>query len=125
MTRGGRSFVTQGTRLVCAAVLGAALTLAVGCASQGKQSIAEGARLVKSGSGSVEYTARSAGTVYVLDADQNRLIALAGMRPGQTARTDAARGEVLIDDKVITQHPIRDNRRYQFYFRPDNERRDR
>jgi hypothetical protein len=124
MTLGRRRFVKQGTWLFTLFVLGAAL-LPAGCASRGKQSIAEGAHLVKSGSGTVDYTARSAGTVYVLDADQNRLIALGGMHPGQTARTDAARGAVLIDDKVITQHPIADNRHYQIYFRPDSDRRDR
>jgi hypothetical protein len=117
-------FVKQGTWLFTLLVLGAALP-PIGCASRGKQSIAEGARLVKSGTGSLDYTAKSAGTVYVLDADQNRLVGMGGMRAGQTARTDTARGAVLIDDKVITQHPISDARHYQIYFRPDSGRGDR
>jgi hypothetical protein len=124
MTLGRRQFVKQGTRLFSLLVLGAAL-LTIGCASKGRQSIAEGARLVKSGTGTIDYTAKTAGTVYVLDADQNRLVALGGMRAGQTARTDTASGAVLIDDKVITQHPISDARHYQIYFRPDSERKDR
>ena len=96
-----------------------------GCSSHGKASIAEGAKLVKSGTGGIEYTAKTVGTVYVLDADQNRLIAVAGMHPAQTARIDTANGEVRIDSKVITSHPVSDTKHYQIYFRPDNNRGDR
>jgi len=116
--------VKQGTWFFSLLILGAAL-LQAGCASHGKESIAEGAHLVKSGTGSLDYTAKTAGTVYILDADQNRLVALGGMRAGQTAHADAARGAVLIDDKVITEHPISNTRHYQIYFRPDSDRKDR
>jgi hypothetical protein len=116
--------VVQAKSLLVTGLLAIAL-LTTGCASRGKASIAEGARLVKSGTGAVEYTAKSAGTVYVLDGDDNRLIALGGIRPGQTARTDPAKSEVTINDKVITQHTISDKRHYQIYFRPDGDRSDR
>src|SRR6476469_9281583 len=124
MQRGGRTYVVQAKSLLLTGLFGIAL-LAGGCASRGKASIAEGARLVKSGTGGVDYTAKSTGTVYVLDGDDNRLIALGGMRPDQTVRADPSRGEVTIDNKVITQHPISPTRHYQIYFRPDGERSDR
>ena len=116
--------MVQAKFLLVTGILGLAL-LTGGCASRGKASIAEGARLVKSGTGGVEYTAKSAGTVYVLDGNDNRLLALGGIRPGQTARTDPAKGEITINDKVITQHVISDRHQYQIYFRPDGERSDR
>src|SRR3954468_18198583 len=124
MQRGGRTSVVQAKSLLFTGLLGVALFTG-GRASRGKGSVPQGARLVKSGTGGVDYTAKSAGTVYVLDGDDNRLIALGGMRPDQTVRADASRGEVTIDNKVITQHPISPTRHYQIYFRPDGERSDR
>ena len=96
-----------------------------GCASRGRASIASGARTVKSGTGTVEYTATRDGSVYLLEADTNRLIGLAGVRAGQTVRVDAEADEFSIGGKVITNRPLGENHRYEILFRPDTERNDR
>jgi hypothetical protein len=122
MIRRGNTFAGGTVRRAAAAVAGLLLlgsALLVGCASRGRQSIASGARLVKSGTGTVEYTAKSTGTIYVLDADDNRLMGLGGVKPGQTVHLDAEKGDVLIDQKVINERPINGRHHYQVYFKSD------
>lgn len=99
--------------------------MAGGCATKGRASIAAGARTVKSGVGSVEYTATRDGSVYVLEADSNRLIGLGGVTAGQTVRVDAETDQVSIGGKVINERPISDKHRYEILFRADAQRNDR
>ena len=102
-----------------------ALPALAGCASKGRASIAAGARTVKSGVGTVEYTAARDGSVYVLESDSNRLVGLGGVRAGQTVRVDADTDQFLIGGKVITNRPISDKRKYDILFRADSQRSDR
>ena len=127
MIRRGNTFAGGTPRGVAAAVAGLIVgsALLFGCASRGKESIASGARVVKSGTGTVEYTAKSSGTAYVLDADDNRLIGLGGVKPGQTVHIDAEKGDVMIDQKVINERPIDSRHHYQVYFKSDEQRNDR
>jgi hypothetical protein len=110
--------------LIHAAVVVVVVALG-GCASRGRASITSGASVVKTGTGTVEYNALHAGTVYVLDADTNRLVALAGVRKGQTVRADAAADRVMVGDKIVTESPMNDRHKYQIYFRGDPQRDDR
>lgn len=96
-----------------------------GCASRGRAAIASGARTVKSGVGTVEYTATRDGSVYVLESSSNRLVALGGVRAGQIVRADAETDQVTIGGKVINNRPISAKGRYDILFRADAERNDR
>jgi hypothetical protein len=97
----------------------------VGCASRGKASITSGANVVKSGTGTFDYVARNDGTVYVLDAETNRLLTLAGVQKGQTVRVDAAANRITVGDKTVTDVTINNRHRYDIYFRGDPQRNDR
>jgi hypothetical protein len=107
-----------------AAVVGIGMAVA-GCASGGKAAIESGAHVVKSGTGSLDYTAPRDGDVWVNDATANRLLVLTATKKGQVLHVDAAASEVRVDDKVVSQRPINANHQYQVYFRPADQRSDR
>jgi hypothetical protein len=118
MKRGQVAGIALGVSLGVSLLLG-------GCARGGRGSIASGARTVKAGQGTVEYTATRSGTVYVLDADTDKLYALATVRAGQTVRVDADADRITVDAKVINERPIAPNHRHEIRFRADEERSDR
>jgi hypothetical protein len=97
-----------------ASVLG--LLAIAGCASGGKASIQSGARVVKTGTGSFDYTVPADGEIWVYDANSDRLIVLAGVNHGQTVHVDAAASEVRVDDKVVSHHPINSGHQYRIYY---------
>ena len=113
-------------------IAGVALVVALGmsmllggCRRSGRGSIASGAQTVKTGQGTIEYTATRDGTAYVLDADKDKLYGLAAMRSGQTLRVDADADRITVDAKVINERPIAPNHRHEIRFRADEERSDR
>jgi len=123
-TKGNRMKRGHVTGIALGVLLGVSLLL-TGCGGGGRGSIASGARTVKTGQGTVEYTATRDGTVYVLDADTDKLFGLATVRAGQTVRVDADADRITVDAKVINQRPIAPNHHHEIRFRADEGRSDR
>ena len=100
--------------IACGALLGAALA---GCHASGKAAIPDKAHSVESGVGSVEWTARNDGDVWVYDSDTKKMIYTGPVREGDRVRVDAAGDKVLVGGKTVSERPISDEHRYQIYFR--------
>ena len=100
--------------------LGMSLSVAVaaaGCASRGRAAIAAGARMVKEGRGTMTYTARDAGDVYVYDKGTGRLVYMGAVAKGQTVEVNPAADQVSVGGKVVTSREIPDKDEYQIYYR--------
>ena len=121
----GRSSGRRGSWVWRGPLLAALGLLAAGCASGGKAAIQSGARVVKSGTGSFDYTAPRDGDVWINDASDNRLLVLTAAKRGQVVHVDAAASQVRVDDKIVSQRPINPKHQYNVYFRPAEERPDR
>ena len=107
----------RGLRSVWVGLALCATVVAGGCASRGRAAIASGARMVKEGRGTLTYTARDAGDVYVYNKGNGRLVYMGAVAKGQTVEVDPAADQVLVGGKVATSREIPDKDEYQIYYR--------
>jgi DNA-binding beta-propeller fold protein YncE len=93
-----------------------------GCATDGPKGLPGGAALVAEGSGPLVFTASDKGTVYVRDAQADRLVFQSPVEKGQRVEVDPAGNRVTLEGRQVSAPPLRSNVSYQIYMKRAEQR---
>jgi hypothetical protein len=102
-------------RIVMPAIVGAALALAAGCATQRPPDVPASAVIGAAGNKQVTYTAQDYGKVWVTDKQASNIIYSAAVRPGDRLTLDPDRNVVTMNDQVVFNQGLSHND-HEIYF---------
>jgi hypothetical protein len=107
------------------AIVGAALILGSGCASEDRHpaDVPLNAQEIGVGREKVTYQAPHDGTVYVYDDTAHRIIYSGKVDRGQTVQLDAKKNQVLVDNQIATREDLINDHKYRVFF--DRSEQDR
>lgn len=91
----------------------------VGCGSERGHAIPARATLGSEGNGDlVSYTTATAGTAYVYDASDNKLVWSGTVLGGQMVSVDAKEDAILVDGRKVREKGIHGGHRYRIFIEP-------
>jgi len=94
----------------------ATMFVSIGCASDGPKGLPGGAALVAEGSGPLVFSAPDKGTLYVRDAQADKIVFQSSVDKGQRIEVDPIGNRVTLDGRQVnTTAPLHSNVNYQIY----------
>jgi hypothetical protein len=101
------------------AVIGAALFVGGGCASERHDDIPLTAAEVDEGKETVTYTAPYDGRVFVYDRTSGEMLYNGELRRGQMVQVDAKDNRILVDGRTAVEKDLVNDHRFKIYFDRD------
>jgi len=99
-------------------LVGTALFISIGCASDGPKGLPHGAAIVAEGSGPLVFTAPDKGTLYIRDAHADQVVFQSPVEKGQRIEVDPTGNRVTLDGRQANATaPLHSSASYQIYMK--------
>jgi hypothetical protein len=114
--------------LFASGVLGLAVVVGSGCASQSyheestatrPEAVPSDAVVSSTGTAYVKFTPVERGRVYIYDHTADKLLYEGDVMPGQLVEVDAPHNKIMVGGKVVSERDLKPGHDKEVYFRPD------